>query len=101
MRRIRVALEPSLSAAGFEFDARHNSPRGRTSWFDFTRGDLILRCSLDCRNGALLAETLDDRADYQQVAAVELRDPTTTHALLERMETFVAAVRRFLEEPTN
>jgi hypothetical protein len=97
LKRVRLELEPALAAAGCKFEGRSRATRNsRTTWNDFVRPGLVLQCRFDQWYCRLIAETLDDEAEYRIVADVALNEPRSTAELIERIDIFTAAVREFL-----
>ncbi len=97
MKRIRSNIEPLLGKARFEFDGKHNGTHARRAWIEYSRPGLILRCLYEPRDARLVAETLDDKAEYRVVANVALNSAHSGTALLERVEDFTSVVQRFLQ----
>lgn len=97
MKRVRLALEPALAAAGFSFDAR-NRPRGDESmWIDYQRPGLVLRVLFDRRRASLVAECVEQDAEYREFASTSLDGMRSSQELRERLEAFCGQVIAFLE----
>jgi hypothetical protein len=106
LARIRKAVEPSLVAAGFQFDGRNRPTRPVYLYLDYFRSAEVLRLAWDRRDSnsfiGLTAVRFGDAGDETRVAATDLRDlahlpkQQTTAALQLRMDAFVDAVQQFL-----
>jgi len=99
MKRIRRNIEPSLVEAGFEFDGKNDWIGFRSAWFDYSGPGLILRClfvEAGMEAARFVAETLDDDAQYREVANIEVGCSISTSEVLERVDDFTAAVREFI-----
>lgn len=95
MKRIRTGIEPDLLAAGFQLEGRKYGDGSTNAWLDYVRPGLILRCLFDNRQSRLIAETMDDTANCQTVANVELKAPRSTLTLLERISEFTSALKEY------
>lgn len=98
MKKIRLALEPALAAAGFEFDVR-NKPHhmGDPVWLDYARPSMLLRIEYEQRNTATLtAAILDESAGHRIVVATSMNESRSPKEVLERMDRFIAGVVAFL-----
>lgn len=96
MKRIRNVIEPWIVEAGFQFDGRNRRTASQSAWLDYSRPGLILRCLFEPQRSRLLAETMDDNAEYRVVVTVGLKDSHSTSTLLERVDDYTSAVREFL-----
>ena len=96
MKRIRSDVEPWLIESRFAFDGKDKVANWRTTWLDYSRPDLILRCLFEPRDARLIVETIDDSAEYRIVASAELSGSRSTSALLERVNDFTSSVREYL-----
>lgn len=97
MKRIRVAIEPSLEEAEFEFDGGNEPKVWGSAWLDYSRPGLILRCLFEPCEGRLIAETLDEATECRVVANVELNFSRSATELLERVDEFTSFICDFLQ----
>ena len=65
LARLRIAIEPSLSAAGFQFDGRNKPEAPVHLYLDYSRGDELFRLSWDKR----------ERSGFIGFVAEMLREP--------------------------
>jgi hypothetical protein len=106
LARIRKAVEPSLVAAGFQFDGRNKPARPVYLYLDYSRPAEVLRLAWDRHDSnnfiGLTATLLGGSGDETRIAAIDLSELAhlpkrqTTPALQMRMDAFVAAVQHFL-----
>jgi hypothetical protein len=92
MKRIRARIDAPLRAAGFEFAGHDSRDLGRPATIEYVRTGLILRCVFDRREARLIAETLDDRAEYRVIADVALAYPISSAERLQRIDAFASTV---------
>jgi hypothetical protein len=87
MKRIRRELEPSLLELGFSFEGRRYSSGRENAWLDYSRPGLILRCSFVPREARLIAETMDENAECDVIADVELSSLRAIESLPELVDS--------------
>jgi len=95
MKTIRSSIESELLEAGFQLEGWNYGADSTTAWLDYVRPGLILRCLVDPRLARLIAETMDDTTTCQTVVTVNLCNPRSTPALLQRVSEFTLAVKAY------
>jgi hypothetical protein len=107
LANVRDAIEPSLSAAGFEFDGRHRPQKPIYPYLDYSRPGMLFRLAWDRRNECnflgMIVELLDDAGEYQAVATLDFSGLSFTWSpgriateVTSRIEVFVATFNGFL-----
>ncbi len=91
MKSIREKVSPWLIKAGFEFEGKSNRGDSPSAWLDYSRPSLDLRILFDPQEARLIAETMDDHAECDVIASVEL-DRASTLSLLDGIDEFSSAV---------
>lgn len=90
LKRIRLAIEPALIKAGFQREKTSKISRFIPAPVEYSRFDLILRCSLDWHSGDIVAETMDKIAEYNQIGRLHWG------ADLEAIAAFSSTLLEFL-----
>jgi hypothetical protein len=110
--RVRKAIEPSLFAAGFQFDGRNKPNVPVYLYLDYSRPGELLRLAWDRRDSnrfiGVTAELLGPSESVTTVAAINLsgiaRLPKcqVTAEVQMRLDSFVATVNAFVKNsPSN
>lgn len=94
---IRKKIEPTLIEQEFQFDGRDST------WIDYSRPGVILRCLFEAEEPALIAESLDHQADYHQITHITLSRANSADTVTERIEEFTNTVLSFVRSlpPTS
>jgi hypothetical protein len=100
LAHIRDAIEPSLIAAGFHFDARNKPPanHGYSLWIDYVRDGEMFSIRCDRWIARLAAETLDSQGRVLIVAEVHFNRPRTHNELMDEVTPFIARINGFLDQ---
>ena len=106
LARVRRAIEPSLLAAGFQFNERNKPNKPIYLYVDYSRPSELFRLSWDRQDSnrflGLKAEILDQPNGCKTIAATDLSLPATfprnrvTGEIQMRIDSFVEAVNAFL-----
>jgi hypothetical protein len=106
LARLREGIEPSLRAAGFQFEGRNKPSTPIHLYLDYARPGELFRLSWDCRDSnrflGFTAEFLRDSEEVILVAADDLSDLASvpkrqiTPAIQVRIDSLVAAINAFL-----
>jgi hypothetical protein len=110
LARIRNAVEPSLFAAGFQFDGRNQPTSPVYLYLDYSRTDELLRLAWDRRDSncfiGLTAELFGVSERHAAIVAInvsELVKISRRHITAEiqsRIDSFVEGVSAFLNNMT-
>jgi class 3 adenylate cyclase len=106
LARLRSAIEPSLSAAGFRFEGRNKPSRPIYLYLDYASQDQMFRLSWDRRDSdrllGLIAEVGTDSEGYVTIAKCDLSavawlpKKRVTAEVQDRMDLFVRTVNEYL-----
>ena len=110
LARIRNAVEPSLLAAGFQFDGRNKPSRPIYLYLDYSRPGELFRLAWDRRDSnrfiGLTAELLGPSERHATIAAMNLSELANvpkrrnTAEVQTRIDSFAETVNAFLERLT-
>lgn len=93
LKRIRVAIEPALIEAGFNREKTRKIDNIIPAPVEYSRSDLILRCSLDWHSGDIVAETMNCAAEYRLIARLRWRaDPDVVEAFSSTLLEFLKSL---------
>jgi hypothetical protein len=108
LARIRKAIEPSLLAAGFEFNGRNKPSRPIYLYLDYSRPGELFRLSWDRRDSnrfiGFTAEVMDEPHGCKAVATTDLSGiaklpkSRITTEVQGHIDSFVEAVNAFLND---
>ena len=100
LAHIRDAIEPSLIAASFHFDARNKPPasHGYSLWIDYVRDGETFSIRFDRWIARLAAELLGSDGRVQVIAEVHFNRPRTNSELMNEVTPFIARINVFLKQ---
>lgn len=111
LARLRSAIEPSLSAAGFRFEGRNKPAQPVYLYLDYARQGQMFRLAWDTRDSdhflGLIAELVSEPEGYATIAKCDLssiaRLPRnqTTAEIQNRMDLFARTVNEYLSGMTG
>jgi hypothetical protein len=106
LAKIRAAIEPSLSAAGFHFDGRNKPSRPIYLYLDYSRPGELFRLSWDRRDSnhfiGFTAEIMNEPQGCRRIAAADLSgiaklpNVEATAEVQMKIDLFVDAINAFL-----
>jgi len=107
---IRSAVEPSLLAAGFQFDGRNKPDKPLHLYVDYARKDQLFRLAWDRRDSnrfiGIIAEIIQEPDQLITIAEMKLselarvpRDQITTE-IQKRIDPFAETVKEYLRNLT-
>lgn len=106
LAKIRTAIEPSLLAAGFQFNGRNKPSRPIYLYLDYSRPAELFRLSWDRRDSnrfiGFTAEVIDEPQGCKTIASTDLSGIAklpknrTNEEIRIRIDSFVEAVNAFM-----